>query len=336
MKKNFKSLFALTLVIFIFTTCINEKKQIDPMKIGRVLIHETNGDFYFLSILNPDTSSFVEYKKNYKTYQYSYSYGDYNYVISYYKDDFNRNDFQRIQDEIKKINNELLEVKNLSFKKISGIEFHVNGIDCFKRRIYCVNNYVFELTVSPEYNKLGNKFDDPNINAFLNSFYITNEKVLELSKEDSLNNSSRSMTNSNTISKNSLKNNSSRGNSVSGQRIGESYSKVKDDLINSGQNIKEGVEKGLKYLIYGGYGKDSSLVFNRYYFNKKNICTLVIFSTNSSTLIDQVITAYNTGYTKINPEEGFLKSWIDPYDIKVSYKEEMIKGKKFYYSFQHK
>jgi len=336
MKTSFKSFFALTLVIFLFTTCIDEKKQIDPMKTGRVLLHETNGDFYFLSILNPDTSSFVEYEKNFKTYQYSYSYGDFNYSISYYKDDSYKNDFQRIQDEIKKINGKLIEVKNLSFKKIGGIEFYVDGINCFKRRIYCMNYYVFELTVSPEYHKLGNKFDDPNVNAFLNSFYITNEKVLELIKEDSLNNLSHSITSSSNISKNIQKNNSSTANSVSGQRIDESYSKVKNDLINSGQEIKEGVENGLKYLYYGGYGKDGSIVINRYNFNKKDICKLVMFSTNSSTLINQVIAAYDASYKKIDPGKGYLKSWVDPYDITSSYKEEMIKGKKFYYCFQYK
>jgi gas vesicle protein len=333
MKKNFKSFLTLTFVIFLFTNC-NEKKQIDPMKIGRVLIHEINGNFYFLSILNPDTSSFIEYEKHFLTFQYSYSYGDYKYTISYYKDDSDKNDLQRIQDEIKKINRKPTEVKNLSFKKISGIEFYVDGLNPFKKRLYCINNYVFELTVYPEYDKLGDNFDDPNINAFFNSFYITNEKVLELIKEDSLNNLNPDITSPINNGKNTLKNNSS--NTVSGQRIDESYSKVKDDLINSGQDVKEEVENGLKYLIYGGYGKDGSLVFNRYNFDKNNICTLVIFSTNSSTLIDQVIEAYNASYTKINPEEGFLKSWVDPYDIKVSYKEELIKGEKFYYCFQYK
>lgn len=333
MKKNFKSFLALTLVIFLFTTC-NEKKQIDPMKIGRVLIHETNGNFYFLSILNPDTSSFIEYEKHFKTFQYSYSYGDYKYTISYYKDDLDKNDLQRIQDEIKKINKRLTEVKNLSFKKISGMEFSVNGINPFKERIYCINNYVFELTVYPEYNKLGDNFDDANINAFFNSFYITNERVLELIKVDSLNNLNHSITTPSNIGEDKLKNNSS--NTVSGQRIDESFSKVKDDLINSGQDIKEGVESGLKYLIYGGYGKDGSLVFNRYNFDKRNVCTSVIFSTNSSTLISQVIDAYDTNYKKINSDKGFLKSWVDPYDFKISYKEEMIKGKRFYYCFHYK
>ncbi len=120
------------------------------------------------------------------------------------------------------------------------------------------------------------------------------------------------------------------------ERIGESYSSILNSLNISGQTVNKSTVNGLKTLSYGGTGKDGSVVTIKYNFNKLDICTLMVFSTNSSELTNQIISTFNYNGKKIQPENGFTKSWRDPYGIICSYKEIEVKGVRYYNIYYHK
>lgn len=334
MKTNLKLPILLIAFFCAITSCSN--KENDPNRVGRILFHETKGDFFFLSILKPDNKTYLSEDKRYQIDEYTYSYGDFIYKVSYLKYLQKEDNLQIIQNEVINTGLMLHEIKNITYKEIEGVE--ISDKFSLKKRIYAVNNTCYVLSVTCKYFPLKPIFDDPNIDAFFNSFYINDQKVDYLKHEMRLNNSDTARID--TIKKFNLEQNLNTKNKnkviISGQRIDEEYQKVKNDLIKSGKEITEDIENNLKYIVTSGYGKDGSFFMSRYNFNKNDICENISYATNSFELISSLIEHYNRNYVAISTHEGFIKTWVDAYGFYFSYKEEINRDSKYYYIYVYK
>ncbi|MFZ4582541.1 MAG: hypothetical protein ACOYM7_07815, partial [Paludibacter sp.] len=217
MNRNFRLKFFIFQIGFIFLICsckntANENNSY-PVDTKRIIVVDSINEFSFLSVEKPNietigvftTKTLIRFDEK----DYSYTLGDINFSVYFYRYPGNLNDNEIIQEEVDKYTGTIYEKKKIEYKGIKCIEFsgysyYLNNKKMFvytalTKRIYVNDKKVYSISVSQK-NK-SEKLTGKIVIDFFNSFVIQKDSVKKENNHE-YNNTPTNKTNTNETSLN--------------------------------------------------------------------------------------------------------------------------------------